>query len=110
MWSRLIAVLLVLALWPALGETVELVAHVIAHGDLAHASADSHDEGPLGANEHGCGGTFHLCSAGHVNVSSPPGVAVGVAVAPRVWSLPLSAPLGMRGCDVPAPPIRPPIA
>ena len=42
MRSRLLALLLVLAIWPALGEAVELVVHLAEHGDLAHDRGDEH--------------------------------------------------------------------
>lgn len=52
---------LLLALAPGLGEVVENVVHLVVHGHLAHAEAqgDHHAER---LPEHGCSGTFHLCS------------------------------------------------
>jgi len=52
---------LLLALAPGLGEVVENLFHLAIEGHAAHAlgHGDSHAaRGP----EHGCSGTFHLCS------------------------------------------------
>ena len=110
MWSRLLAVLLVLAIWPALSETVETVVHVAEHGDLAHDPADHPGENPLGSDEHGCSGTFHLCSAGHVNMAGPQAVAFTATAQPRLPAPGTTAPLVESGSEAPMPPIRPPIA
>jgi len=110
MWSRLLAVLLVLAMWPALGETVETVVHLAEHGDLAHDPADHPGESPLGSDEHGCSGTFHLCAAGHVNMAGPQAVAMTASAPARLPAPRTPAPLDESGRDAPLPPIRPPIA
>lgn len=110
MWTRLLAILLVLALWPALGETVELAVHLAEHGDLAHDRAGHPDESPLGSDEHGCSGTFHLCAVGHVNVTSSPRVSFAAFAAPRFSVAGTPAPLDASGLGAPMPPIRPPIA
>ncbi len=110
MWSRILALILVLALWPALGETVEIAMHLAQHGDLAHEPTDHHDGSPLGADEHGCSGTFHLCASGHVSALSAPRVTVVVTRPSRTPAPAIAAPLDELGRDAPIPPIRPPIA
>lgn len=110
MWSRLLAVLLVLAMWPALGETIELAAHLVEHGDLAHDPDDHPGESPPGSDEHGCSGTFHLCSAGHVSVLGVSRVSFIDTARPRLPAPRTPAPLDECGRDAPLPPIRPPIA
>lgn len=110
MLQRLLAVLLVLALWPALGETVELAVHLAEHGDLAHAPHDAHEGEPLGANEHGCSGVFHLCSGGHVSATSAPHVVTSVVALARVTTPATPPPLSREGQHEPAPELRPPIA
>lgn len=110
MRSRLLALLLVLAIWPALGETVELAVHLAEHGDLAHDPADEHAGVPLGADEHGCSALFHLCSSGQGNATSTPRVIVAMTAPVGRLAPAIAPPLDQRGCDAPTPPIRPPIA
>jgi len=109
-WSRLIAVLLVLGMMPAGGEIGELVVHYVEHGDLAHDAADDHEEAPLGEKEHGCSGTFHLCSTSHP-APAPFGATVTTVAggADLSSSLDLPAPTSRDGQDAPAPLNRPPI-
>jgi len=107
--KRLLAIILVLALWPALGELIELAAHAVEHGDLAHADDDEHDAAPLGEDEHGCSGSFHLCPCHH------PSPVVNSTVAAAVESEATSAlsahlaPAIEVGVGLAAPPTRPPI-
>lgn len=111
MWSRLVALILVLAMWPAAGETVELVAHVAEHGDLAHGADDEHDSMPLGDREHGCSSTFHLCGAAYhipMRIAAAPSEVQPPSPAGNRSELP--APAHPLGLDAPAPIIRPPIA
>lgn len=64
---RSLAAVLFLLLVPGVSEVVENLVHVAIHGHAAHArpSGDRHSEpGP----EHGCNGTFHLCSC-HASLS-----------------------------------------
>jgi len=56
-----LAVLLLWALAPAVGEFVENAAHLLLEGHLAHAAPDGDHHDPAGA-EHGCSGAVHLCS------------------------------------------------
>ncbi len=63
---------LLLALAPGLGEVVENVVHLATQGHLAHAqeTGDQHAErGP----EHGCNGTFHLCTCHNSSTGLRPG-------------------------------------
>lgn len=57
--SIALLVLLLIAM-PLAVELVENGLHLLAHGDTAHLSGSEGHE-PL-SEEHGCGGTFHLCS------------------------------------------------
>ncbi|MFQ5526918.1 MAG: hypothetical protein ACE5GX_11750 [Thermoanaerobaculia bacterium] len=59
--ARLVALALLWIIFPGVMEATENLAHIVRSGHLAHAAedGDSHsDPGP----EHGCNGTFHLCS------------------------------------------------
>src|SRR5688572_3511361 len=58
---RILALALVLAILPTTGEMLELVVHLARHGDVAHEVGDDHGSAPMGTDEHGCSGTFHLC-------------------------------------------------
>lgn len=110
MWSRVVALVLVLALWPALGETVETVVHFASHGDLAHERGDDHDDAPLGQDEHGCSGTFHLCASGQPPALSGPRAIATVEVPRSIVAPAMLAPLDGGGCGAPLPALRPPIA
>ena len=110
-WLRLVALILVLAMWPAAGETFELVVHVAEHGDLGHGADDEHESTPFGESEHGCSSTFHLCGAAfsapmrvtpHVTALAVPHTARDLSELP--------APTDAVGVDDPAPLMRPPIA
>lgn len=108
--SRFLALLLVLSIWPATGETLEYVVHWAQYGDTAHAAGDQHGRAPIGTGEHGCSGMFHLCSchaASQVAMPSP------VPMPPRLvpdGERDALASRERRGCEAPAPLIRPPIA
>ena len=56
-----VSVLLLLGLTPGASELLENTVHLAQHGHLAHSVSDGDTHGPLDA-EHGCAGTFHLCS------------------------------------------------
>ena len=55
-----IALVLVFVLTPGMAEFAENAAHIVAEGHGAHAFDDAEHE-PMG-DEHGCSGTFHVCS------------------------------------------------
>lgn len=109
MHRHLIALLLTVAMWPGLSELVELTLHAAEHGDVAHAADDEHGGAPLGEDEHGCAGTFHLCPCHHPTpvVTATDVVAVEVSAA-TAMTAPF-APLSPIGTGTPAPPTRPPI-
>ncbi|MGN6106015.1 MAG: hypothetical protein ACTHU0_12985 [Kofleriaceae bacterium] len=109
MRSRILALLLALSIVPSAMELVELVVHWAEHGDLAHAERDRHDTAPLGADEHGCSGTFHLCSCHTVN-AVPPALAPVVNRTDCDGRSTSTVALDRAGEGAPAPPIRPPIA
>ena len=71
-----VAGILVYAMAPGAGETVENVLHLLSEGHAAHELADA-EHAPRG-DEHGCSGTFHLC---HCHSST---AFVGDAEAPEV--------------------------
>jgi len=107
---RILALLLAFAMFPSAMEAVEVAVHLVQHGDFAHGDQDEHASTPLGTDEHGCSGTFHLCSCHHNAASSGTGrvaVMVGTDVTHAITNL---APVSRDGEAAPAPPIRPPIA
>ncbi len=58
--TRLVALLIAFVLMPGAAEMVENAAHVVSDGHTAHAIDDA-DHAPRG-DEHGCSGTYHVCS------------------------------------------------
>jgi hypothetical protein len=108
--SRFLALLLVFSIWPATGEMIEHVVHWAEYGDTAHGAGDPHEGAPLGTDEHGCSGMFHLCSC-HTGgqVATPQLATLTVALASNHRE-PVPAPTDGTGCEDPAPAIRPPIA
>jgi hypothetical protein len=60
----LVAVLLVYLMVPGSLELTESLAHLVVHGDTAHADVDDHEK-PGGDDEHGCSGGYHLCVCHH---------------------------------------------
>ncbi len=107
--SRLLALMLVFAILPVTGEVVELVVHWAQHGDVSHAADDAHGSDPLGTDEHGCSGLFHLCACHSAQATTPQ----TNSVVPHVTcdrSVATIAFLSRDGLGAPAPSIRPPIA
>lgn len=62
----IIAALLAYLMVPGAIEIVENVAHLVTHGDAAHADAEHSDDGPR--DEHGCSAASHACGC-HGNPS-----------------------------------------
>lgn len=56
-----LTVLLLWALFPAVGEIVENALHFVREGHAAHGDSDGDDHDPAGP-EHGCTDVVHLCS------------------------------------------------
>ena len=110
MWSRLLAVLLVLAMWPGLSELVELAQHAVEHGDIAHDQSDEHDSAPLGEDEHGCSGTFHLCPCHSPTPAMASADTVRVPAGETIEACAQLTPSYQVGLGLAAPPTRPPIA
>lgn len=107
MFVRLIALVMVLALWPGAGELIEQTVHFVEHGDLAHG--DDHPTTPLGQDEHGCSGTLHLC---HCHQPAPvitASAALVVASVDAEQATTVLAPVARVGMGMTAPPTRPPI-
>lgn len=90
-------------------ELVELAVHVLRYGDVAHADAHDEDQSPLGADEHGCSGTFHLCSCHHGAAATTPSTVVSLHTFDSSRLVAIFAPLDRTGEVSEAPPIRPPI-
>ncbi len=59
--SRYVAVLVLCALLPVIGEVVENAIHLLQKGHFAHAAADGDDHAPA-TPEHGCSGVMHVCA------------------------------------------------
>ena len=55
-----LALLLLWALVPAVGELIENAVHFAEEGHAAHAAPDGDQHDPLDT-EHGCAGAVHLC-------------------------------------------------
>lgn len=55
---------LIWAITPGLAEVAENAWHLVVAGHQAHALDRGADHAPAG-DEHGCSGTFHLCSCHH---------------------------------------------
>ena len=109
MLVRLIALVLTVAMWPGLSELVELTVHAAEHGDVAHGDDDEHGNAPLGEDEHGCSGTFHLCPCHHPTpVVAAAATAVVEVSAASDMSVHLAPPYQV-GLGLTAPPTRPPI-
>ncbi len=66
----MLVIVLVNGLAPSLGEVVELTAHFVTSGHVAHFESDEKDLGALG-EEHGCGPTAHLCGCCHSQPTLP---------------------------------------
>ena len=106
---RLIALLLTVAMWPGLSELVELTVHAAEHGDVAHGDDDEHENAPLGEDEHGCSGTFHLCPC---HQPTPAVATTAIAVIQMSAASDMNthlAPPFQVGLGLSAPPTRPPI-
>lgn len=87
--SRLLVLVLVLAMVPGAAELVESAFHLLTEGHLAHAAPDGDHHEPTGP-EHGCTPTFHFCGC-HANLSllgpqTPPAIPLRASLvdeAPR---------------------------
>lgn len=66
--KRCLVLVLVGGLVPGLIETTENLWHLATAGHTAHAASQGADHEPAG-DEHGCTGTFHLCSC-HYTLAS----------------------------------------
>lgn len=102
---RVLAILLALSIFPATMEMIEAIVHLAEHGEVGH---DEHTAA-LGADEHGCTATFHLCgchTANSVNTPLPESPTVVGSVA----YMTCRDPVDVVGLGATAPPIRPPIA
>ena len=62
--TRLFTMALIWSMTPGLTEFVENVWHLAVSGHSAHAIDAGPDHAPEG-DEHGCSGTFHLCTCHH---------------------------------------------
>lgn len=107
MWSRLLALVLVVALVPAI-EVTEQVVHVVEHvlhgDDGAHSA--HHDEAPGGC-EH-CGGLVHVCATHQVPALAPL-VAVSFPIE-QARRAAVTLPSTLRDLALREPADRPPIS
>lgn len=109
MFVRFLALLLTVAMWPGLSELVELTVHAAEHGDVAHGDDDEHGSAPLGEDEHGCSGAFHVCPChGQIPmVTATSSAVIATVTAPATWVH--RSPSLHVGLGLAAPPTRPPI-
>ena len=103
----LVALVLVVALWPGAGELIEQTVHVVQYGDLPHD--DDHGATPLGQDEHGCSGTLHLCQCHQPAPVITAGAAVAIARLDAKRPTVALEPVVRVGVGMTAPPTRPPI-
>jgi len=108
--ARLVALLIVLAFVPAVGELIETTAHLVTHGDTGHHADDDHEGAPLGTDEHGCSPVLHLCGCHAPTPVSIRAIDVPTAVPRDVRTANARLPVDLSSLDSPAPPTRPPIA
>ena len=86
-WTRTyVALTLVFLFVPGAVEATENVVHLVAHGDLAHASHNaSHRET---GSEHDCSGLFHSCVChSTILITGPLGGALLPVPPPRTGQL-----------------------
>ena len=114
MRARVLAILLVVSMWPSAAESAELVVHWARFGDIADAQGDRHGSTPFGGDEdhgcteHGCTPMFHLCSCHNGAMAPSDHVAIKTPVElPSV--VPTAEPMVREGCADAAPALRPPI-
>lgn len=96
-------------MWPAVGELVEMTVHAVEHGDIAHEEGDEHDSAPLGEDEHGCSGTFHLCPCHSPTPAMAFPDAIVLATSSTTDTSFQLTPAYQVGVGLTAPPTRPPI-
>jgi hypothetical protein len=103
--------LLVLAIAPGVMEMLELAVHWAKYGDVADAGDDQHKPTPLGDDEHGCSGTFHLghCGSAQSAQVNPP-IAIETTILRPEIQRPIPAAFEPQGRRSSVPPFRPPIA
>jgi hypothetical protein len=91
-------------------EVVEIAVHYAKYGDLADAIGDKHGTSPLGDDEHGCSGTFHVCNChGGQSARSPDRIATMVPPPIPRHRANLPAVTSLHGLLPAIPELRPPI-
>jgi len=110
---RVLALVLMLAMVPAISEILELAVHAVVFGDVAHHSETEdadHEETPLGTDEHGCSPVMHLCGC-HAPTPCIAESKISMPESRRTIERALMSSFrGADGIESPAPPTRPPIA
>jgi hypothetical protein len=107
--SRVLAVLLCVLMLPSVGEILEIAAHAVDHGDLAHVVDREEHEHPEG-DEHGWTELFHICGC-HSGCSLPAPTATRASSMPRPsQDVAFADVLCLVGQFDPSPALRPPIA
>lgn len=69
--TRCLVLVLTVMLIPGLVEGVENLWHLAEEGHAAHATSEGVDHDRSDDDEHGCTGTFHLCSCHHASSTLP---------------------------------------
>jgi hypothetical protein len=64
--KKVLAIVLLVVVTPAVAEVAEAVAHLASHGDYVHSKDGQHR--PMGQDEHGCTPSLHFC---HCCAGSP---------------------------------------
>ena len=96
---------------PGVMEVAEVAVHYAKYGDRADAVGDRHGNPPLGQDEHGCSGAFHVCHCcGLQSVQVPDRIATVVGLdTPRVEVAGVPVVETLSGLPQPMPGLRPPI-
>ena len=114
MRARVLAILLVVSMWPSAAESAELVVHWARFGDVADSAGDRHASTPFGGDdergctEHGCTPMFHVCGC-HSGTMAPANTFAAVAPIEAARRVSVAEPPAHEGVSGPPPALRPPI-
>tara|TARA_R110002096_G_scaffold361075_3_gene554182 strand:+ start:84757 stop:85089 length:333 start_codon:yes stop_codon:yes gene_type:complete len=65
--AQIIALVVAYMMAPGVSELSENAVHLVIHGDTAHSGEADHEES-TSTDEHGCSGSFHVCSCCHATI------------------------------------------
>ena len=65
--AQIIALLVAYMMAPGMSELSENAVHLVMHGDTAHSGEADH-EASTSTDEHGCSGSFHVCTCCHATI------------------------------------------